>query len=98
MSDNNNASPNESLWVGNFEEGDEWNRRVRQNLQLDAHIRIVNDNSEEKNTEGGSGRTETENEQGNDVDNRAVDDNSEEMDEEGDEEEDEEGEEEEYEE
>ena len=98
MSDNNNASPNESWWVGNFEEGDEWNRRVRQNLQHDAHIRIANDNREEKNTEGDVGRNETANEEGDDADNRAVDDNSEEMDEEGDEEGDEEEDEEEYEE
>ena len=71
MSDNNNASPNESWWVGNFEEGDEWNMRVRQNLQHDAHIRIVNDNREEKNTEGDVGRNETANEEGDDANNRA---------------------------
>jgi len=98
MSDNNNASPNESWWVGNFEEGDEWNRRVRQNLQHDANIRIGNDIREEKNTEGDVGRNETANEEGDDANNRAVDNNSEEMDEEGDGEGDEEGDEEEYEE
>ena len=38
MSNNNNTSCNQSWWRANFEEGDEWNRYVRQNTQYDAMI------------------------------------------------------------